>query len=145
MLHPRLLIAARALAGWSQADLAAAANVGLRTVLGLESGARDTRYSNVLAIIDALRRHGVELAQGSERFVGGVLVVRGSPSDWLLEAPIGQDDDQSGSAQTSEDGNASGEAVGGSDVPAAAVIDVATEMEPEPEARKRPGKGPKER
>jgi DNA-binding XRE family transcriptional regulator len=88
MLDPRQLIAARALAGWSQADLAAAAEVGLRTVVGLESGARDTKFSSVVAIVEALRRRGVELAQGSERFVGGVLVVRGGPSDWLLRNSV---------------------------------------------------------
>jgi hypothetical protein len=145
MLHPRLLIAARALAGWSQADLAAAANVGLRTVLGLESGARDTRYSNVLAIMDALRRQGVELAQGSERFVGGVLVVRGSPSDWSSEAPVGQDGDQSGNVDASEAGNASAEFAATSAVPPTAPVDVASEIEREPGARKQPSQGRKER
>src|SRR5690348_11033267 len=85
MLHPRQLIAARALAGWSQTDLAAAAGVGLSTVQGLEAGSRDTRFSSVMAIIEALRQRGIEFAQGSERYLGGVLVVRGSASDWLLE------------------------------------------------------------
>lgn len=145
MLDPRLLIAARALAGWSQADLAAAAKVGLRTVLGLESGARDTKYSNVLAIMDALRRHGVELAQGSERFVGGVLVVRGGPSDWLLEKPVGQDAGQSGNVEMGEDGNASGEPAGGSTGNETVLDDVASEMEREPGMLKRPSQGRKER
>jgi transcriptional regulator with XRE-family HTH domain len=90
MLHPRQLVAARALAGWSQEELAAAAGVGLATVKGLEAGFRDTRFSSVLAIVEALRRRGVELAQGSERFVGGVMVVRGSVSDWLASGPAEQ-------------------------------------------------------
>jgi transcriptional regulator with XRE-family HTH domain len=89
MLHARQLIAARALAGWSQEDLAAAAGVSLSTVRGLEGGSRDTRFSSVLAVVEALRRRGVELAQSSERFMGGVLVVRGSASDWLQAWPEG--------------------------------------------------------
>jgi transcriptional regulator with XRE-family HTH domain len=87
MLHARQLIAARALAGWSQEDLAAAAGVGLSTVRGLEGGSRDTKFSSVLAIMEALRGCGVELAQGTDRFIGGVLVVRGSTSDWLPTLP----------------------------------------------------------
>jgi transcriptional regulator with XRE-family HTH domain len=102
MLDPRQLIAARALAGWSQADLAAAAKVGLRTVAGLESGARDTKFSSVVAIVEALRRRGVELAQGTERFVGGVLVVRGGESDWLLQNPAEEDPDQIGAIEGSK-------------------------------------------
>jgi transcriptional regulator with XRE-family HTH domain len=92
MLHPRQLVAARALAGWSQEELAAAAGVGLVTVKGLEAGFRDTKFSSVLAIVEALRRRGVELAQGSERYVGGVAVVRGSASDWLAGGPADQGD-----------------------------------------------------
>lgn len=95
MLHARQLIAARALAGWSQEDLAAAAGVSLSTVRGLEGGSRDTRFSSVVAIIEALRRRGVELAQSSERFMGGVLVVRGSPSDWLCPMPSEEGGDPS--------------------------------------------------
>lgn len=83
MLHPRQLIAARALAGWSQAELAAAAKVALTTVQGLEGGGRDTKFSSVVAILEALRQQGVELAQGSDRYRGGVVVVRGSAADWL--------------------------------------------------------------
>ena len=82
MLDLRQLVAARALAGWSQEDLAAAAGVGLATVRGLEAGFRDTRYSSVLAVLEALRQVGVELAQGGERYIGGVVVVRGSLADW---------------------------------------------------------------
>jgi hypothetical protein len=64
--------------------------VGLATVKGLEAGFRDTRFSSVLVIVEALRRRGVELAQGSERFVGGVMVVRDSASDWLAGEPAEQ-------------------------------------------------------
>jgi predicted transcriptional regulator len=103
MIHPRQLIAARVLADWSQADLAAAADVALRTIQGLESGDRDTRFSSVLAILDALRRRGVELAQGSERFLGGVVVVRGSPADWLDARQIGQDAGQPRDSQGIEE------------------------------------------
>ncbi|NOG73676.1 helix-turn-helix transcriptional regulator [Roseicella sp. DB1501] len=89
MLDARQLIAARALAGWSQENLAAAAGVSLSTVQGLEGGVRDTKFSRVVAIVEALRRHGVEFAQSSERFIGGALVVRGSASDWLQARPEG--------------------------------------------------------
>lgn len=83
MVHPRQLQAARILAGWSQADLAAASAVAVSTIQTLEAGTRDTRLSNVMAILDALRRRGVEVAGGSERYIGGAVVVRGSEADWL--------------------------------------------------------------
>src|SRR4051812_3398031 len=81
MLHPRHFVAARALADWSQADLASAAGVALRTVQGLEEGSRDTRFSSVVAIIEALRRRGVEFAQASDRYAGGVVIIRGSDAE----------------------------------------------------------------
>lgn len=89
MVTSRQFIAARALAGWSQNDLAAKAGVSLSTIQGLEGGGRDTKFSSVIAVIEALRRHGVEFAQASERFVGGVLTVRGSTSDTPLEKSTG--------------------------------------------------------
>lgn len=91
MVHRCQIIAGRALAEWSQADLAAASGVSLRTVQALEAeGGRDTLFSNVVAIVDALRRHGVEFASGSERYVGGVHAVRGSQADWLIERSLRQ-------------------------------------------------------
>lgn len=58
----------------------------MSTVQGLEGGGRDTKFSSVIAILEALRQRGVEIAQGSERYVGGVLVIRGSAAD-LLRGP----------------------------------------------------------
>jgi hypothetical protein len=62
----------------------------------------------VLVIIDALRRRGVELAQGSERFVGGVMVVRGSVSDWLADDPADQGGKLPPSAERGQPGDTDG-------------------------------------
>jgi transcriptional regulator with XRE-family HTH domain len=129
MLHARQLIAARALAGWSQEDLAAAAGVSLSTVRGLEGGSRDTRFSSVLAVVEALRRRGVELAQSSERFMGGVLVVRGSASDWLQAWP----EEGGHSPESAEDREDEGSS-GGPDITGAA-SDGAPRTSPEDQAK----------
>jgi transcriptional regulator with XRE-family HTH domain len=81
MFDQRLLVAARVLAGWSQQELATAAGVGLNTVLGLETGNRDTRTSSLQRILNALLTRGVEVTLGSERWAYGVQIVRGGLAD----------------------------------------------------------------
>jgi len=90
MFDPRLLVAARVLAGWSQQELATAAGLGLNTLQGLETGHRDTRTSSLQRVLNALLTRGVEVTLGSERWAYGVQVVRGGAADRSQD--LGQDD-----------------------------------------------------
>lgn len=81
MFDPRLFVAARVLAGWTQQELASAAGVGLNTVQGLETGLRQTRTSSLQRVLDALLTQGVEVTLGSERWAYGVQVLRGGVVD----------------------------------------------------------------
>ena len=72
-LHPRVLAAARALAGLSQGELAREAGVHRNIVLRIEAGA-DLRVSTQEALIAALANHGVEFVQGGPEHVGGVML-----------------------------------------------------------------------
>ncbi len=56
----RVCRAARALAGWNQADLARAANVSKQTIVDFERGARTPFGNNLRAIEAALASAGVE-------------------------------------------------------------------------------------
>lgn len=58
---PRQSRAARELLGWTQADLAEAATLGLATVKNFESERRETTAANLKAIQRALEEAGVEL------------------------------------------------------------------------------------
>ena len=80
---PRVLAAARALAGMSQSDLAAAAGVAVSVLQAIEQGRSDPKLSTVLALLDALKARGVELVPESERVAWGVLVTRGSEAERL--------------------------------------------------------------
>ncbi|WID99735.1 helix-turn-helix transcriptional regulator (plasmid) [Bosea vestrisii] len=46
--------------GWSQADLAAVANVSRATIVDFERGLRVPHRSNLVAIHDAFQRAGIE-------------------------------------------------------------------------------------
>lgn len=81
MFGPRQCIAARSLVGFSQADLARAAEVSVVTVESFEAATRDTRLSVVRAILEAFQREGVEFASPTNRHVGGILIVRDSRAD----------------------------------------------------------------
>lgn len=72
---PRLLAAGRALAGLSQAELAAAAGVSLKVVQRFESGSADPRLSSLQAMEDALRARSIEFVAPTDRHLGGVLLV----------------------------------------------------------------------
>jgi transcriptional regulator with XRE-family HTH domain len=78
---PRLLVAARVLAGMSQAELAAAAGVATSVLQAIEQGRSDPKLSTVLALLDALKACGVELVPETERVAGGVLVIKGGETD----------------------------------------------------------------
>lgn len=81
MLDPRLLVAARVLTGWTQQELASAANLGLNTIQGLETGRRKTRSSSLKRVLDALLEQGVEVTLGGERWSYGIQVLRGGIVD----------------------------------------------------------------
>jgi transcriptional regulator with XRE-family HTH domain len=57
---PKQSIAARGLLGWTQADLAEAAKVGLSTVKNFESELRVTKPENLSTLHSALERAGIE-------------------------------------------------------------------------------------
>ncbi len=78
---PRVLAAARALAGMSHSDLAAAAGIAVSVLQAIEQGRSDPKLSTVLALLDALKARGVELVPESDRVAWGVLVTRGSEAE----------------------------------------------------------------
>jgi transcriptional regulator with XRE-family HTH domain len=61
MLKPRVMRAARALAGWEQSDLANASGISIATVRKIEQGAIGTRPSTAARIIAAFERAGLQL------------------------------------------------------------------------------------
>ncbi len=77
----RLFIAGRALAGMSQSELAAEAGVAVSVVQAIEQNRSDPKLSTVLAILDVLKIHGVELVAETEHVACGVIVVPGSEAD----------------------------------------------------------------
>jgi len=71
MITPAQTRAARGLLEWSQTDLAEAANVGLSTVRGFESGRRMPIGNNLAAIRAALEAAGVIFESDGEMVDGG--------------------------------------------------------------------------
>jgi transcriptional regulator with XRE-family HTH domain len=65
------LRAARALVGWSQADLARAAHVGRQTVARLELGEQTPLMTTLNALVAALTIAGVRFVDDGERGVDG--------------------------------------------------------------------------
>lgn len=82
---PRLLVAGRVLAGPSQRELAEAAGVSVSVLQAIEQGKSDPRLSTVLALIDALRKHNVQMISEDDRLVGGVAAVRATHSASLTD------------------------------------------------------------
>jgi transcriptional regulator with XRE-family HTH domain len=74
----RVLIAARTLAGMSQADLATAAGIAVSALQAIEQGRSDPRLGTVLALVDALKQRGVELVAENDRTAWGVVVTKDS-------------------------------------------------------------------
>jgi transcriptional regulator with XRE-family HTH domain len=75
-----MLVAGRVLAGLNQVELAAAAGIAPSVLQAIEQGRSDPKLSTVLALLDALKARGVELAPETERVAWGVLVMKGSDS-----------------------------------------------------------------
>ena len=74
-LNPKLCKAARALAGWNQAQLAETANVAKQTIADFERGARTPFRNNLAAIERALEGAGVRIVAED----GGEIGVRVAP------------------------------------------------------------------
>jgi transcriptional regulator with XRE-family HTH domain len=71
-LTPRMCVAARALLGWSQHDLAEKSGIGYSTIADFERGARQPIARNMLLLRDTFVEHrvkllnnGVQLRKGS--------------------------------------------------------------------------------
>ena len=77
----RLFIAARALAGLSQSQLAAEAGVALSVLQAVEQGRSDPKLTTVLALLDVLKSKGIELLPDSDRVAFGLFVIVGSEAD----------------------------------------------------------------
>jgi transcriptional regulator with XRE-family HTH domain len=84
---PRVLVAARVLAGLTQPELAAAAGIAPSVLGAIEQGRSDPRLSTVLAILDALKARGVELAPETDQVAWGVHVSKGSEAAAALRRP----------------------------------------------------------
>lgn len=67
MLPPAQSRAARALLGWSQADLANASRVSISTIRDYETGKRQPIANNLAAIRTALEVAGVQFVDDGER------------------------------------------------------------------------------
>jgi transcriptional regulator with XRE-family HTH domain len=73
---PRLLAAARVLAGLSQADLAKRANVGIGALSRYEAGKTTPRIDTIAALVDALAELGVGFLEGGRDIEMGVVIRR---------------------------------------------------------------------
>lgn len=75
---PRLLAAARVLAGLTQAMLAKEAGIGVATVRRYEGGVGMMRVDTLAAAVEALRKHGVYLLPETDEVEMGVFIKKGS-------------------------------------------------------------------
>jgi transcriptional regulator with XRE-family HTH domain len=78
---PRVLIAARVLAGLTQSELAAAAGIAVSVLQAIEQGQSDPKLSTINAILSVLRSHGVDLVQETDRVAWGAVVNKGSDAE----------------------------------------------------------------
>jgi len=77
----RLFIAARALAGLSQSELASQAGVALSVLQAIEQNRSDPKLSTILALLDVLKSKGIELLPETGQVAWGLFVVTGSEAD----------------------------------------------------------------
>ena len=70
---PRLVIAARILAGLSQNDLATEAGIGIATLRRYERGDTNPRADKLNAILGALRAHGVQFVEETDAVSEGIV------------------------------------------------------------------------
>ncbi|WP_439598756.1 helix-turn-helix transcriptional regulator [Falsiroseomonas sp.] len=80
---PRLLTAARVLAGLTQAELAHAAGVATSVLQALEQGRSDPKLSTVIAIFQALRARGVAVTWEPENETGTITLLSGGRAERL--------------------------------------------------------------
>lgn len=66
--------AARAIQGWSQAELAKAANVSRQTIADFERGAHVPIFNNWAGIVSAFRAVGIEFVFDKEGDAFGIMV-----------------------------------------------------------------------
>jgi len=71
MIEPRQIRAARALLGWKQTDLAAAAKISIVALKNLELGLTDPRSSTINAIQAAFAKAGVIFLEDGDVRDGG--------------------------------------------------------------------------
>lgn len=76
MITARQIRAARALAGWTQEELAAKAGLSIAALNNLERGATDPRSSTIRAIETAFAAAGVTFIDGGAASIGGGAGVR---------------------------------------------------------------------
>jgi transcriptional regulator with XRE-family HTH domain len=67
-ITPQESRAARALLGWTLADLALKANVGVSTVADFETGKRTPMQNNLAAILETFTKAGIVFETG--KFIG---------------------------------------------------------------------------
>lgn len=71
MITPAQIRAARALIGWTQAELATHSGVSLISIKNIERGATDPRSSTLNSLQSALRRGGVVFLDPGDTRTGG--------------------------------------------------------------------------
>ncbi len=105
---PRVLVAARVLAGMSQPELAAAAGIAVSVLQAIEQGRSDPRLSTVLALVDALKARGINLVPETERVAWGVLVTKGSEAERLgiAQAAANRAEEKAKSTREAAEGDA---------------------------------------
>lgn len=93
--------AARALLGWSQQQLASAANVGLSTVRGFETGTTRPVPNNLMAMREALEKAGIQFIPENG---GGAGVRKRKPGTAPIPHPrsVGPEDETRGGPEAPE-------------------------------------------
>lgn len=71
MIDAAQMRAARALLGWTMADLADKAGIALASIKNIERGASDPRASTLRAIQEALEGAGIQFVDGGDTRPGG--------------------------------------------------------------------------
>jgi DNA-binding XRE family transcriptional regulator len=78
-VNSRMLIAARNLLGWTQARLAAEANVSRATVITLEAEAATYNSGSMNKVVSALKSAGIEFTEAPDRMTVSAVLKKESP------------------------------------------------------------------
>ena len=78
LLDGGICTAARVLAGLSQAELAAQAGVAVSVLARFEQGLSQPRLGTIRAVLAVLAAHGIELTGETERYAGGIGLLKGT-------------------------------------------------------------------